>query len=245
MVPNIRIFTKPEIMADSLAEEFYRYVNNQFLTKNTLYVALSGGSTPLFFFKNLSQFDQQKRNKVDWKKIHFFWGDERCVPPDHEDSNFGSANEVLFSLINIPPENIHRIEGENDPEQEAERYSKLILKLVPSKNDLPIFDWIFLGVGEDGHTASIFPNQMDLISSSKICAVSTHPESNQKRITLTGTVINLARRVTFMATGEEKQEIVSHIINNEPPAKKYPAAKIVPKNGILDWYLDSQAADLI
>ena len=245
MEPNIRIFTKPEIMADSLAEEFYRYVNNQFLTKNNLYVALSGGSTPLLFFQNLSQFDQQKRNKVDWKKIHFFWGDERCVTPDHEDSNFGSANEVLFSLINIPSENIHRIEAENDPEQEAERYTELILKLVPSKNGFPIFDWIFLGVGDDGHTASIFPNQIELINSSKICAVSIQPESGQKRITLTGTVINMARRVTFMATGVEKQEIVSHIINNEPPAKKYPATKIVPKNGILDWYLDSQAADLI
>lgn len=245
MVPNIRIFTKPEIMADSLAEEFYRYVNNQFLTKNNLYIALSGGTTPLLFFNNLSQFDQQKTNKVDWKKIHFFWGDERCVPPDHEESNFGSANKVLFSLINIPEGNIHRIEAENDPESEAERYSQLILQLVPSKNGLPIFDWIFLGVGDDGHTASIFPNHTEAISSQKICCVTTHPESKQKRITLTGTVINMARRVTFMATGEEKQEIVSHIINNEPPSKKYPAAKIVPKNGTIDWYLDSLAADLI
>ncbi len=245
MEPNIRIFTKPEIMADSLAEEFYRYVNNLFLTKNTLYIALSGGSTPMLFFQNLSQFDQQKKNKVDWKKIHFFWGDERCVPPTHEDSNFGSANEVLFNLINIPEGNIHRIEAENNPEEEAERYSQLILQLVPSKNGLPIFDWIFLGVGDDGHTASIFPNHIELINSPKICCVSIHPESEQQRITLTGTVINMSRRVTFMATGEEKQGIVGNIINNEPSSKKYPAAKIVPKNGTLDWYLDSLAADLI
>ena len=245
MEPEIRIFTKPEIMADSLAEEFYRYVNNQFLTKNTLFIALSGGTTPLLFFKNLSEFDQQKMNKVDWKRIHFFWGDERCVPPTHEDSNFGSANKVLFSLINIPEVNIHRIEAENDPVKEAGRYSQLILQLVPSKNGIPIFDWIFLGVGDDGHTASIFPDQIDVISSSKLCCVTKHPETKQERITLTGTVINMARRITFMATGEDKQEIVKHIINNEAPAKKYPAAKIVPKNGRLDWYLDSLAADLI
>jgi 6-phosphogluconolactonase len=245
MEPEIRIFTKPEIMADSLAEEFYRYVNNQFLTKNILYIALSGGTTPLLFFKNLSEFDQQKVNKVDWKRIHFFWGDEHCVPPTHEDSNFGSAYKVLFSLINIPEGNIHRIEAENNPEQEAERYSQLILQLVPSKNGIPIFDWIFLGVGDDGHTASIFPDQIDVISSSKLCCVTKHPETEQARITLTGTVINMARRITFMATGQEKQEIVKHIINNEVQAKKYPAAKIVPKNGRLDWYLDALAADLI
>ncbi len=245
MEPNIRIFTKPEIMADSLAEEFYRYVNNQFITKNTLYIALSGGTTPLLFFNNLSQFDQQKTNKVDWKRIHFFWGDERCVPPSHEESNFGSANKVLFSLINIPESNIHRIEAENDPEKEAERYSQMILQLVPSKNGIPIFDWIFLGVGDDGHTASIFPGQIDIVNSQKICCVSVHPESKQQRITLTGTVINMARRVTFMATGLEKQEIISNIINHETPSKKYPAAKIIPKNGILDWYLDAEAADLI
>ena len=245
MEPNIRIFTKPEIMADSLAEEFYRYVNNQFITKNTLYIALSGGTTPLLFFNNLSQFDQQKTNKVDWKRIHFFWGDERCVPPSHEESNFGSANKVLFSLINIPESNIHRIEAENDPEKEAERYSQMILQLVPSKNGIPIFDWIFLGVGDDGHTASIFPDQIDIVNSQKICCVSVHPESKQQRITLTGTVINMARRVTFMATGLEKQEIISNIINHEAPSKKYPAAKIIPKNGILDWYLDAEAADLI
>ncbi len=245
MEPNIHIFTKPEIMADSLAEEFYRYVNNQFITKNTLYIALSGGTTPLLFFSNLSQFDQQKKNKIDWKRIHFFWGDERCVPPTHEDSNYGSAFKVLFSLINIPENNIHRIEAENDPDDEAERYTKIILQLVPSKNGIPIFDWIFLGIGDDGHTASIFPNQIDIINSQKLCSVSVDPESQQKRVTLTGTVINMARRITFMATGEEKQEIVSQIINNEPPAKKYPAAKIVPKNGTIDWYLDSLAADLI
>jgi hypothetical protein len=98
---------------------------------------------------------------------------------DHEDSNFGNANKVLFSVIDIPAANIHRIDGENDPEAEAERYSKHILQCVPSKSGMPIFDWIFLGVGEDGHTASIFPNQIELINSSKICAVSKHPDNDR------------------------------------------------------------------
>jgi 6-phosphogluconolactonase len=245
MKPEVRIFTQPAIMADSLAEEFYRYANEQFITRNNLFVALSGGNTPMLFFKILSEFNQQKKNKVDWKRIHFFWGDERCVSSDHEDSNYGNANKVLFSVIDIPEANIHRIEGENDPEAEAERYSKHILQHVPSKNGIPIFDWVFLGVGEDGHTASIFPNQIELINSTKICAVAKNPENGQMRITLTGTVINFAKRVTFMATGEEKQDVVKHIINNEAPSKKYPAAKIVPQSGRVDWYLDAQAADQI
>jgi 6-phosphogluconolactonase len=245
MKPEVRIFTQPEIMADSLAEEFYRYANDQFITRNNLYVALSGGNTPMLFFKILSEFNNQKKNKVDWKRIQFFWGDERCVPPDDEDSNFGNANKVLFSVIDIPEGNVHRIQGENNPEAEAERYSKLMLQLVPSKNGIPIFDWVFLGVGEDGHTASIFPNQIEMINSTKICTVAKHPETGQLRITLTGTVINMAKRVTFMATGEEKQDVVKNIINNEVPSKKYPAAKIVPQSGRVDWYLDSLAADQI
>ena len=199
----------------------------------------------MLFFKILSEFNEQKKNKVDWKRIHFFWGDERCVPPDHDDSNFGSANSVLFSVIDIPEGNVHRIQGESNPDEEADRYSKLLSQLVPSKNGIPIFDWVFLGVGEDGHTASIFPNQIEFINSSKVCVVAKQPDNGQLRITLTGTVINMAKRVTFMATGEEKQEVVKHIINNEAPSKKYPAAKIAPQTGRVDWYLDALAADQI
>jgi 6-phosphogluconolactonase len=245
MNPEVHIFTRPEIMADSLAEEFYRYVLNQFATKNNLFIALSGGNTPLMFFEILCEFDSQKKNKIDWRKLHFFWGDERCVPSTDPDSNFGNAERVLFSKINIPKENVYRIAGENDPEMECDRYSKLIQQTVPSKNGMPIFDWVFLGIGEDGHTASLFPNQMELITSDKICAVSKHPESGQNRITLTGKVINMSKRVTFLASGVEKQEVVKQILNKEAASKKYPAAKIMPENGRVDWYLDSLAADLI
>jgi 6-phosphogluconolactonase len=245
MKPEFRIFTQPEIMADSLAEEFYRSAIDQFITKQNLYIALSGGNTPLLFFRNLSAFDQSKKNKVDWKRIHFFWGDERCVPPDSEDSNFGNANRVLFSLINIPKENVHRIQGENNPETEVVRYSELLLKTVPLKHGIPQFDWIFLGVGEDGHTASIFPNQISLFNSEKLCEISKHPETGQSRITMTGKILNMAKRITFMATGEEKQNVVKHILNNEPASKKYPAALIKPQYGKIDWFLDTEAADQI
>jgi 6-phosphogluconolactonase len=243
MKPQVRIFTEPEIMADSLAEEFFRYTNSVFLTRQKMFVALSGGNTPLLFFTKLGEFNQQRKNRIEWKKVHFYWGDERCVPPDDADSNFGSAEKVLLSQIDIPRENINRIRGEEDPAAEIERYCEVLKKTIPSQGGIPIFDWIFLGVGEDGHTASIFPDQPGLLNSSDLCRLAKHPENGQNRITLTGTVINSARRITFIAAGENKRDVVRHIINNESAAKKYPAAKILPKHGSIDWYLDSKAAD--
>jgi 6-phosphogluconolactonase len=245
MNPEVYIFTHPQVMAESLAEEFYRHVLNHFMTRNNMYIALSGGNTPRMFFEVLSDFNSQKKNKIDWKKLHFFWGDERCVPNNHPDSNYGNANKVLFSKIDIPTKNIYPINGDIDPNQECDNYSQLIKRNLPSSAGVPVFDWIFLGIGDDGHTASLFPNQMELILSEKICEPAEHPETQQKRITLTGKTINMAKRITFMATGKDKQEVVKQILNKEAPARKYPAAKISPENGRLDWYLDSIAAELI
>lgn len=245
MKADIRIYTSAEIMAESLAEEFYRHGIKELATRSGLNIALSGGNTPLLFFETLKNFDQERRNRIDWKKINFFWGDERCVSPDSEESNYGNAQKVLFSQIGIPDKNIHRVYGENDPGEEVIRYADLILKHVPAKKALPVFDWVFLGIGEDGHTASIFPNQMNLISSTRVCEIAAHPESGQARITLTGSAINMAKRITFMAAGESKQEVVRVLVNREPIAKKYPAAKIIPEHGTLDLYLDSAAAEQI
>lgn len=245
MNPEVFIFTHPQAMAESLAEEFYRYVLNQFMTRNNLFIALSGGTTPLMFFEVLSDFNSQKKNKIEWKKLHFFWGDERCVSHSDPDSNYGNANRVLFSKIDIPEKNVHPISGDGDPVIECENYANLIKQTVPSTSGTPAFDWIFLGIGEDGHTASLFPDQMDLISSEKICELAVHPKTEQQRITLTAKTINRAKRITFMATGKEKQEVVKQILNKETPSKKYPAAKIAPEKGRVDWYLDAFAAELI
>jgi 6-phosphogluconolactonase len=151
----------------------------------------------------------------------------------------------LFNKIDIPQKNVYPINGDSDPVLECENYAELIKKTVPSSSGIPIFDWIFLGIGEDGHTASLFPDQMDLLTSDKICELAVHPKTKQQRITLTGKTINMAKRITFMATGEEKQEVVKQILNKEAPAKKFPASKISPENGRIDWYLDSLAAELI
>lgn len=211
--------------------------------KNVFNIALSGGSTPRIIFQTLAE---KFRGKIDWEKIHLFWGDERCVPPDDEESNFGMTKKYLLDYIDIPPKNIHPVNGNNIPEKEAERYSTELKKFLPVKNYLPVFDLIMLGIGEDGHTASIFPDQMKLLNSEKICEVSFHPLSKQKRITLTGKVIDNAERIIFLITGKSKSEIFNRILENrDEPVKKYPAAAITPVNGRIEYFADKEASGLL
>ena len=174
--------------------------------------------------------------------MHFFWGDERCVPPDHSESNYKMTSDHLLTKIEIPDKNIHRVKGEIEPQSEADRYAAEIKNLVAVEGDLPKFDLVMLGMGEDGHTASIFPHQMHLLQSENICEVATHPESGQKRITLTGKVINNAAQVVFLVTGKSKAEKMFEILEQQGRWKDYPATYIQPHNGSLTWFLDRTAA---
>jgi 6-phosphogluconolactonase len=179
---------------------------------------------------------------IDWSQVHFYWGDERCVPPTDAESNYGMTAELLLSKIEIPGENIHRIQGENDPEQEARRYGELLVKELQTYNGVPQFDLVILGMGDDGHTASIFPYQMHLWESAKNCEVAKHPGSGQKRITITGSVINTASVVAFLVTGAGKAPKVREIIQKEGDYKAYPASLVEPESGELYWFLDKDAA---
>ena len=180
----------------------------------------------------------------DWKRINFYWVDERCVPVESTESNFGEAERILFDKINTLV-NLHRIFGEDDPYEEAERYSGILKNNLPVEKDLPLFDIILLGMGEDGHTASIFPDQMNLLTSDKYCEVAIHPESGQKRITLTGKIINNADKIIFLITGKNKSEVVKDILEKKNGNEKYPAAHITGNNGNVKWYLDKDAAGLL
>jgi 6-phosphogluconolactonase len=152
---------------------------------------------------------------------------------------------MLLSKIGMPEKNIHRIKGEEDPLEEAVRYSDEISRFTEKRDGWPLIDIVLLGLGEDGHTASVFPGNIRLIESDKICEVAVHPVSGQKRITITGRVINNAHKVTFLVTGGKKAEVVEKILKNIPPAQNYPASFIVPVYGNLNWYLDSEAAGLL
>lgn len=155
------------------------------------------------------------------------------------------TNKILLSKIKIPGNNIHRIFGEALPESEAIRYSEEIRNNIKLNNGLPSFDLILLGMGDDGHTASIFPDQMNLLKSIQVCAVAVHPESGQKRITLTGKVINNAEKIFFLITGKGKAGVVSEILEERNDYMKYPASHIHTDKNYPYWYLDKDAASLL
>ena len=235
--PEVRIFSDKVQLGDFAALEFEAAVKKSAEENRSFSVALSGGSTPALFFQSLST------KQVDWNYVHIYWGDERCVPPDHKDSNYLMTRLILLDKIDIPGENVHRIRGEETPGGEVIRYAGEILRSVNTGDgDIPRFDWIVLGMGSDGHTASIFPGFKLQSDPHNVCAVATHPETGQERITLTLPVINNARRVIFMAAGIGKAPVVSAILNKTRGYLDFPAARVNPAHGSLEWFLDTEAA---
>lgn len=237
---EVKIYDTQKDVIKRLAKEIYKLTKNS--TQPRFHIVLSGGNSPVALFKRIRK---KYAENIDWQRIHFWWGDERCVAPDDEQSNFKSANDHLLSRISIPPENIHRIKGENEPASEAKRYADEIKKNVNYRGENPVFDLIILGLGDDGHTASIFPDRLELFEEEKICSVAQHPETGQKRVTLTGKTINNANRVFFLVTGENKADRIAEIMNDDEAAKLLPAYYVSPKNGNLIWFIDEAAGSKI
>ena len=240
MTRNLHIFKNQEDLADQFATQIMDWVQNH--SGKTFNMAISGGKTPDLLFSVLAE---KFATSALWQKVHFWWVDERMVSPENTESNFGVANKLFFSKISIPEENISRIKGENEPDSEALAYSQQIQNNLKQQNGWPIFDLILLGMGDDGHTASIFPDQMELLESDQICAVAIHPSTGQKRITLTGKVINNAEKVCFLVTGTNKAERLSEIYDGNEKADLLPAAHIKPLKNSLVWYIDGSAAKKI
>ncbi len=234
---EVRIFSKPKKVYNAVAKEIIKLVHNS--NQQIFDIALSGGNTPEGLFKIISK---KYADEIPWDRIHFWWGDERCVAPTDEQSNYKMAFDYLLSKIPIPEKNIHRIKGEADPEMEAIRYSGEMEATLNSRGKDPVFDIIILGLGDDGHTASIFPDQLELFEYENSCTVTQHPLSGQNRITITGNVLNNANQIFFLVTGENKALRVSEIMNDSEAAKLLPAYYISPKNGVLIWFLDEAAA---
>jgi 6-phosphogluconolactonase len=234
--------TQKHIFRDkqAVAEAFAQYLADQIEAAEDYFaIALSGGSTPKILFDHLAEAYQ---DKIDWKKVKLFWGDERCVPPEDDDSNYKMTKEHLLDHIDMPEDNIFRVKGEDAPFQESARYGQVLIQELNAKYNIPQFDLIILGMGEDGHTASIFPDRIDLLQHADPTAVAQHPESGQKRISLTGPVLNNAKNVCFLLTGESKAEKVKEIFGKEEGYLQYPAAHVQPSEGELHWWLDEAAA---
>jgi 6-phosphogluconolactonase len=247
MMVNIVNFSKMEKprtivfeSMDDMAQKAIEWLSERTtkVEKETVSIALSGGSTPQVLFEKIVEHDH---GTVDWNKILVFWGDERCVPPEHADSNFRWAQKSILIPLDIPEEHIFRIHGENYPPNEAERYAKVLSEQLPIVDGYPKFDLVLLGLGEDGHTASIFPGDESLFETEKWCEVSTHPITGKRRITLTGSVINHAEEVAFLVTGTPKASIVAKIALT-PEKMDCPAARVLPLSGKMAWLLDKAAA---
>ena len=235
MNPEIRVYDTAQEVAEAFAHFLEKRVNHSRRTT----ISLSGGSTPKLLFQHLAE---QHQSSTEWQKAFFFWGDERCVPPEDDESNFKMTKEYLFDPIGIEEDNIFRILGENDPDEEAERYSQVMVENCNNADGLPSIDLMILGMGDDGHTASIFPHNIELMNSEKVCDVATHPTSGQKRVSMTGPVINNSDTIVFLVTGAKKAEKVKAILENADDATQYPAYYI--KGQKLIWFLDKEAASL-
>lgn len=234
------LFNDSKELAEQLAKDFSAAVSEKAASGGSLTVALSGGHTPKTFFEVLAD---QYRDSIAWNNVVFFWGDERCVPPDNDESNFKMTNGALLSNIVIPSDNIHRVLGEDPPHNEALRYEQEIKEFIPlSANGFPRFDWIFLGMGSDGHTASLFPGAPTLEERDRVCVVAVRPETGQKRISVTFPVLNNAKRVSFLVAGDSKAPVLKEIMDSGGKPLPYPASMVNPSDGVLEWYLDKAAA---
>ena len=202
-------------------------------------IALSGGSTPKIWFDLMAE---DYARALPWNELLFFWGDERCVPPSHPESNYGMTRRHLLDKVPVPEDHVFRIRGEAPPIKEALRYGAVLRDRLPEQNQIPCFDLVVLGMGDDGHTASIFPHEMPLWDAGDPCVVATHPETGQKRISITGRVINNARQVVFLVTGSNKASRIRQIQQRLPGHEKLPAYRVAPGSGRLLWLLDSEAA---
>jgi len=236
---NYKIFRRPEDLAESFAGDLVKLIKSAERTKSLFTIALSGGNTPKLLFSILAE---KFCESVNWSIVHFFWTDERCVPPGDKESNYGEAARLFFSRIQIPLRNIHRIKGEKEPDKEANRYEKEILRHTKINRKLPVFDLIILGLGVDGHTASIFPGNLDLFESMKICTKVAHPVTGKIRVTMTGKVINNAESIVFLVTGKNKADVVGNIFGKGAAELNFPAFYIIPGYGKLLWLLDGDAA---
>ena len=242
MSHNLHIYENAENTSRAVAELIKEMAQAKTTTGEKLNIAVSGGSTPKQLFTLLAN---EYEKLIPWQVVRFFWVDERCVEPTHPESNFGLTYDTLLQRTFIKAENVFRMKGEDQPDDEAKRYQDVLWKELPAKSCFPVFDLVLLGMGEDGHTASIFPNDMSLLSSDFSVGVGIHPLTGQKRITLTGKTINNASKVVFLLTGDSKAEILKQIINHEALAQLYPAAYVHNQNGIVDFYVDKMAAKLL
>ena len=237
----IQFFPDSMDLARAAAGHFVARCREAVERRGSFTVALSGGSTPKLLFELLADPNEPFRDQIPWSDIHFFWSDERHVPPDHPDSNYGMANEAMLSRVPVAKSNIHRVPSENPNATEAaSEYEQTLIDVT--QQSVPQLDLILLGLGPDGHTASIFPGSEVLQETKRLVAAPWVEKFQTYRITMTLPLLNNGASVIFLVSGAEKATIVKEVL--EGP-QKYPAQAIKPTHGELLWMLDKDAASEI
>jgi 6-phosphogluconolactonase len=240
--PEIHILPDAAALAAFAADQFIQMATDSTAIRGRFIVALSGGSTPRLLYTLLTQ--PARIALIDWSRVMVFWGDERCVPPDDPLSNYRMAQQALLDRVHLPAENVHRIFGELEPDRAA-RKVELELRQVFPGTPQPRFDLVLLGLGDDGHTASLFPGSPALTETERWVTPVEHvvpPPPLVTRISLTIPVFNSAASVLFLVSGSGKAGIVSKVLQNQPRSAQLPAQRVRPDKGRLVWAVDSLAA---
>jgi 6-phosphogluconolactonase len=238
MNPKLHIFHDLESLSEYAVKLFIEQAAQSIKERDQFLVALNGGNTPTRLFQLLAT---DYRDQVDWSKVHVFWGDERCVSPDDVESSYRQARDVLLSRIPIPDSNIHRVLGELGPAEASKEYALTLKELASHPLDWPRFDLVYLGMGEDGHTASLFPGSPVDVSEPTIPVTAHYQDRPANRVTLTPVVFNSARMIVFMATSEKKAITLAEVLSDRYNPELYPAQRIDPKDGKLIWLVDEAA----
>jgi len=239
---TIEILPDGDSLAARAADLFAQAAQEAAAARGRFAVALSGGASPQPLYRWLAR--QQFTQKVPWRRVHLYWGDERCVPPDDPASNYGAAERLFIRHVPVLGENVHRIRGEEGAEGAADAYEQELRALAARErptSELPVFDLVLLGLGADGHTASLFPHSPALEEVERL-AVATEAPDGSPRVTVTFPVVGAARRVWFLVSGADKAGMVAEVLEGLRVPKAVPAQAVAPVKGSLTWLLDQAAA---
>ncbi len=236
---ELRVYETPEALAAALADLFVEDARAAIETRGSFFVALAGGTTPQAAYSLLA--GPERRDAIDWPRVFIYFGDERCVPPESDESNYKMAFEAFLSKVPIPPQNVHRMRGEDEPARAARAYAQ---GLVETMGELPRFDLMLLGMGADGHTASLFPGTDPRTDEDQLARAVFVEEYDVHRLTVTPLVINNSRHIAIAVEGAAKASTLNAVREGPYDPVRYPVQIVSPQDGDLTWLADKAAASL-
>jgi len=234
---ELRVFETPQAVAAALADLFVESAKSAIEERDSFFVALAGGRKPRAAYDLLAE--KGRSGSVDWGRVFVYFSDERCVPPESDDSNYKSAYDAFLSRVAIPPVNIQRMHGEDEPARAARAYAQTLVSTI---GELPRFDLLLLGMGEDGHTASLFPGTDPRTDEDQLVRAPFVSQLCQHRLTMTPVVINNSRHVAITVEGEKKAATLHAVLDGPVKPEIYPVQSVAPGDGELTWLADTAAA---